>query len=101
MTVIQDILKQKLLNHLDELCNKSKIKINGAYVDYSVFKTYKDGDVLRKYLYMETEVGYVEEAQLLSPNNEVLAIKPLFIDKQDDGLVIAFEFKLTVEEVSV
>lgn len=98
MAVVQQTLIDRLVNYLDEVIHSGKVKLNGQYVNYEIFKTVKEGNVLRKYIYLETETGYVEEAQLLSSGNDVLAIKPFNIEKQDDGLVLAFEFKITVEE---
>lgn len=98
MEVVQPILIERLVNYLDELIFRGKVKLNGQYMNYDIFKTVKEGNVLRKYLYLETETGYVEEAQLLTSMNEVLAIKPFSIEKQDDGLVLAFEFTITVQE---
>lgn len=98
MAVIQPILVERLLNYLDELIFRGKVKINGEFVDYEIFKTVRDGNVTRKYIYLTTEVGLVEEAQLLSNSGDVLAVKPFSIHKAEDGLVIAFEFKITVQE---
>lgn len=101
MAVVQAIMLDKILDFIDALVDKGKVKINGTYRNYAIFKTIKQDNTVRKYIYLETEIGFVEEAQLLSVNNEVLAIKPVSIEKQEDGLVIAFEFKLSVEEVSI
>jgi hypothetical protein len=98
MAIIQAILIEKMVNHLDGLINSGRIQINGQFQNYTIYKTVKDGNVLRKYLYLETEMGYVEEAQLLSAASEVLAKKPLSISKQEDGIVIAFEFTILVQE---
>lgn len=98
MEVVQKNLIDKMINYLDELIHHGKVKLNGQYKNYEIFKTLKEDNVLRKYLYLETEIGYVEEAQLLTSMNEVLAIKPFSIEKQDDGLVLAFEFTITVKE---
>ncbi|MFS0878034.1 hypothetical protein [Solibacillus isronensis] len=100
MAIIQPIFTAAMVDTMDQLCAKGKVKINGDYKNYSMFKTVRDGNKLRKYLYLETEIGYVEEAQLLSINNDVLAIKPVEIEKQEDGLVIAFEFELVIREVN-
>lgn len=97
MAVVQQILIDKIVNYLDELISRGKVKINGQYKNYDIFKTVKEGNVLRKYLYLETETGYVEEAQLLTSMNEVLAVKPFSIEKQDDGLVLAFEFTIEIK----
>lgn len=98
MNVIQHNLIEKLINHLDELIFRGKIKINGEYQNYEIFKTLKEGNMLRKYLYLETEVGNVEEAQLVTSIGEILAVKPFDIQKQEDGLMLAFEFKIEVNE---
>ena len=77
-----------------------KVKINDEYAEYEIFKTVVEGNILRKYIYLQTEEGLVEEAQLLSSDNEVLAIKPMSIEKQEDGLVLAFEFAINIQEVN-
>lgn len=99
MTTVQPILTDKLVNYLDQLIYYGKVKLNGEYVDYEIFKSILEGSTLRKYIYLQTETGLVEEAQLLSSTNEVLAIKPMSIEKQEDGLVLAFEFVINVQEV--
>lgn len=98
MNIVQDLLVTKMVDFLDDLIHRGKIKLNGEYKNYEIFKTDKQGSRIRKYLYLDTEVGLVEEAQLLSSMGEVLAIKPFSIQKQDDGLVLAFEFTITVKE---
>lgn len=98
MGVIQPVLIDRLTSYLDELVFRGKVKLNGQYVTYDIFKTVREGSVLRKYIYLQTESGLVEEAQLLSNSGDVLAIKPFSIEKQDDGLILAFEFTITVQE---
>ncbi|WP_353096251.1 hypothetical protein [Tissierella praeacuta] len=101
MEVIQPILIDKTLDYIDNLIFKAKIKINGEYKDFEVFKTIKKENAIRKYLYVEDEIGVIEEAQLFTNQGEVLAIKPYSIEKQLDGLVLTFEFKITVEETNL
>lgn len=98
MSVIQTLLIDRLLNYLDESLVKGKVKFNGAYRDYNVLETVRDGNIIRKYVYMEDEEGLVEEAQLLSNNGDILAVKPFSIQKDDNGLVLAFVFTLIVQE---
>lgn len=101
MKVVQPVLIDRLINYLDELINHGKVKLNGKYVKYNIFRSIKEDNKLRVYIYLESETGYVEEAQLLTSLNEILAIKPFSIKKQDDGLVLTFEFTITVEETSI
>lgn len=100
MATVQPLLTDKLVNYLDQLIYFGKIKLDGEYVEYDIYKTIIDGNTIRKYIYLQSESGLVEEAQLLSSANEVLAIKPMSIEKQDDGLVLAFEFTINVQEVN-
>ncbi|KAB8139255.1 hypothetical protein F9U64_01125 [Gracilibacillus oryzae] len=98
MAVVQPIFIEKTINYWNELIKRGKVKLNGQYVNYDIFRTIQEGNELRKYLYLETETGHVEEAQLLTNMNEVLAIKPYKIDKAEDGLVLVFAFELTIKE---
>lgn len=98
MAVVQQAFIDLLIDYSDELIARGKVKLNGQYMNYEIFKTVKVGVTLRKYIYLETEIGFVEEAQLLSAMNTVLAIKPYSIEKKDDGLVLAFEFTIKVTE---
>lgn len=103
MTVIQPIFTDLLLDYIDQIVTKSKVMINGEPKQLPVFKTLRIGNSVRKYFYLTTEKGYVEEAQLISNNNDVLAIKPVDVEKLDDGLAIAFDFEVRViaKEVDV
>jgi len=97
MEIVTQVFKDLTVGFWDELILRGKVKLNGKYVNYDIFKTVRDGDTLRKYIYLQSETGIVEEAQLLSNNGDVLAIKPFSIKKQDDGLLLAFEFTLVVQ----
>lgn len=91
------VLQEMLVTYLDTLINSGKVKINGNYVDYKFVKTAINGNSIRKYIYLSSEKGLIEEAQLFSDSGDLLAVKPLNIPKEEDGLVIAFEFGLTVQ----
>lgn len=99
MATVQPILTNKIVTYLDELIYSGKVRINDTYADYTIFRTVVEGNTIRKYIYLQNEMGNVQEAQLLSRDNEILAIKPLSIEKREDGLVLAFEFVVNVQEV--
>lgn len=102
MPVVQEILLDRIADFVDNLAQGGKVKINGEYVEYKEVKTSRSKHVLRKYIYLDNlpddANGKVEEAQLIGPNNEVLAIKPFDIQIDKNGIVVAFEFKFTVQE---
>lgn len=96
MTTIQPIFTDLLLNYIDQTVAKCKVMINGEPKQLPVFKTLRVGDSVRKYFYLTTERGFVEEAQLISVNNDVLAVKPVDVEKLDDGIAIAFDFAVNI-----
>lgn len=99
MNEVQQALVKRVLEFLDELMHGGKVKINGNYINFDAYKTIIEGNTIRKYIYIESEQGLVQEAQLTAENGDVLAIKPVNIQKDEDGLMLAFEFVLNVQEV--
>lgn len=101
MKIVQDEFVKRLLDFTDQLVFKAKVKINGKWQEYDIFKTIIKENVIRKYIYIEDESGLVEEAQLLTNDNKVLAVKPYEIEKDQDGLVLTFQFEVKVTEVNL
>lgn len=101
MEGLQSIVRERLLNYLDSLFNHGRVVLNGQSVKYDIFRTIRTEDTIRKYIYMETEEGHISEVQLLDDAKNVLYLEPIDIQKTEDGLVLAFEFKLTVERKGV
>lgn len=97
-SVTQPVVVDWIVELLKSKAHHGRVKINGLYKNYPIFKTYRDGDLLRFLLYLESDTGVVEEAQLLTASDEVWAIKSYSIKKQDDGLVLAFEFDIEIAE---
>ena len=96
---MEELLIMKLINYLDSIVFGGKVLLKGEYVDYPIFKTKKDGNSLKKYIYLDVEVGKIEDAQLVTNTGEILSQKNFNITKNQDGIVIVFEFKIDVEEV--
>lgn len=101
MNGLQKIVEERLITYLDNMFNHGRVVLNGQSVKYSIFRTVRNENVIRKYIYMETEEGHISEVQLLDDGNNVLYLEPMDVRKTEDGLVLAFEFKLTVERKGV
>ena len=98
MTVIQDALIDGVVNYIDSRLVKARVKINGAFVNYAVNNTIIDGRKIRKYITLDVEQGFIEEAQLLSESGEVLAKKAFSINKEEDGMPLVFEISVLLQE---
>lgn len=98
MAVIQPALTMGILNYVDSSFQKARVKLDGKFSDYPVHRTTVIDNTVRKYIYLESEVGFVEEAQLLGANDEILARKSFAINKEEDGLALVFQFTINVQE---
>lgn len=98
MEVVQPFLLERMIVFLDEIMSNGKVKINDNYKDFQLYKTVIDSNTIRKYIYIEDEEGFIGETQLTTSTGEVLAIKPVNIQKENDGLVLTFEFTVNIQE---
>ena len=53
---------------------------------------------VRKYITLDVEQGFIEEAQLLSDSGEILAKKAFSINKEEDGTALVFEITVLLQE---
>ena len=96
---IQPIFNDKILEFIENLIDRAKIKINGEYQYFEKFKVLREHDkTIRIYFYIEEEVGVIEEAQLLTNLDEILIIKDYELEKALDGLVLTFAFRIEIIE---
>lgn len=98
MAVIQPVLVDGVVNYINQQIDGGKVRINGELVDRVITSTILDGNTIRKYILLDEEVGFVEEAQLVSTSGEVLAKKAFSINLTEDGTALAFEIKVIVQE---
>lgn len=98
MKVIQQALVSRVVNYINEITKSGRVKINGVFADYEISNVVVDGNKIRKYILLDEEIGFVEEAQLISASGEILALKPFLVNKQEDGLALVFEITVSVQE---
>lgn len=98
MTVLQDTLIDGVVNYIDTRIVKGRVKINGEMSEVEVERTILDGRTIRKYILIDNQVGFIEEAQLLSESGEILASKPYSINKSEEGIALVFEITVSLQE---
>lgn len=98
MEVVQQVLKDGMINYLNTVMKKARVFINDKWVDYPIHNTTIIDNVIWKYIYLDTEEGYVKDAHLLSENNEILAAKNFTIHREEDGIALVFKFTLNIKE---
>ncbi|MGE7621682.1 hypothetical protein ACQKMD_01145 [Viridibacillus sp. NPDC096237] len=90
MEGIQDLLIDETLKFYDGLIKKAKIIIDGNEIEKEIYKTVKDGDTLRKYVYLDVEKGLVTKASLVDAQGRELYVKVLNHQKGNKGYAIVF-----------
>ncbi|MED4455893.1 hypothetical protein [Metabacillus fastidiosus] len=100
MAEIQSLLVDETLNFIDSLIKKAKIIINGREIEKDIHRTKKDGDVLRKYIYLDVEKGLVTRAALVDAQGRELYVKALNHQKGNKGYLIVFPIKQSIEVIS-
>lgn len=97
MASIQEVTIDRLISYLDSIIVNCRVKVDGEYQTVDIFKTTIEGDKIKKYIYLDEVDGLIEEARLMSNNNESLAIENYSTTHQNDGLMIVFEFRLSIQ----
>lgn len=97
---IQQVLVDEALNCIDGLIKKAKIVIDGNILIKDIHRTTRKNGVIRKYVYLDSEAGYISRVSLIGEQGQELYIKEPKYDKTAQlGYVIAFPIQLKVEVV--
>lgn len=97
MAEIQNLLIDETLNFIDTFIKKAKVTIDGVKIEKEIYRTKKDGDTLRKYVYLDNETGLITRAALVDAQGRELYVKNLNYQKGGDGYMIVFPIKQTIE----
>lgn len=94
---IQQILVDATADFISNYVRGAVIRIDGADVEYPIFKTVRDGNTIKKLVYMQSEEGRVTDAKLVDANGRDLQTKVIDVTKNEDGLMIAFVIEIKIE----
>lgn len=98
MAIIQQPLIDGIIDYIEQALSKAQIVVAGQTVDYTIFKKTRVSNKIWVYILLNPEIGKVEEIQVLNAAGEAMAIKPVAIETNEDGHMVAFEFTVTVQE---
>lgn len=98
MGIIKEPFIEGLIDFVEQTLQKARIMVAGESIDYPIFKKTRTSNKIWIYVLLETEIGHVEEVELLNSVGDVMANKPVSIVTQEDGHMVAFEFTVSVRE---
>lgn len=94
---IQQILVDETAEFIDGYVKKAVVTINGTDVDYPIHKTIYDGKRIKKLVYLQSETGRITGAKIVDAHGRDLQTKDIDINKDGNGLVIAFVIEVKTE----
>lgn len=94
---IKQLLLDETLNFIDTYVKEAVININGTDTVYPIFKTKREPNRLKKFVYMQSETGEVSNAKLVDAQGRELQAKALDVQKNEDGLMIVFVIDLAIK----
>ncbi|MEH6943376.1 hypothetical protein [Bacillus sp. JJ722] len=100
MAEIQSLLVDETLRFIDTFIKKAKVTINGQDIEKEIYRTVKNGNELRKYVYLDEEIGLITRAALVDTNGRELYVKTYNYNKNSNGFVIVFPIKQSIEVFS-
>ncbi|WP_060210495.1 hypothetical protein [Sporosarcina koreensis] len=95
--MIQKLFADELARYADSYVRSAVVTIEGKDVDYPIYKTIRDGNKLKKLVYLTSETGRITGAKLVDANGRELQTKTMDVAKGKDGFVIAFVIEVKIE----
>ncbi len=93
------LLEDETLRFWDRLMIGAKVIIDGVEKDYPIHpSSYIEGNVLKKFVYLESESGHITEAYIHDQHGRRIREKIMSIRQGADGLMITFFFGLEIRE---
>lgn len=92
------LLEDATLQFWDGFIAGAKVTIDGVESDYPIFKTLIEGKRLKKFVYLQTEMGLLTHARLVDAQGREVRAKDMNIRKNEDGLMVTFFLSIRIEE---
>lgn len=94
---IKQLYVDTLLDYMQTIAKSARVTINGALVDFDIFKTIVEGNTIKHLVYLTNETGSVTNAYLLDAFGRELQSKSFSVNKGEDGFTIVFVTALEIK----
>lgn len=95
--MIHQLLVDMTMDFIQSIASKAIITINDIEHQYDFYRVEREGNVLKKYVYLSTEIGTVTNARVVDVQGRNLETYSSHIEKGPDGFMIVFYLELKVE----
>lgn len=94
---VQPLLIELTKSFVSDLPAGAKVTINGEVKDFPIFRTMKEDGAIKKFVYIDHDVGYIERAALVDEQGRELDVKKLEVEKGEDGFMLVFILEITLK----
>lgn len=95
--MIHQLLVDRTIDFLMSVGKKAILKIDGIEKEFDFYRVDREGNVIKKYVYLSTEIGTVTDARVVDELGRNLESYTSSIEKGPDGFMIVFYLKLNIE----
>lgn len=95
--MIQQLLSDDVQDFIDTHIRSAVVRLNGEDVSYPIFNTRRDGNTIKKLVYLQTEEGKVTEAWLVDANGRRLQSSEVNVTKNENGYMIVFIIEVEIK----
>lgn len=94
---VQPLLLDLTREYVSSLPAGAKVTINNEVIDYPIFRTIIDGVSVKKYVYIDEDVGHISKGALVDSLGRELDVKEFEVTKGEDGFMLVFIIDVTLE----
>lgn len=93
---VKQLLVDTVTNFISNTINKAVLEIDGVERDYDIFRTKIEPGKVRKFVYLDSDVGHVTKARLVDSARRDLYVSDTSINKMQDGLMVMFNINVSI-----
>ncbi|MDX8367793.1 hypothetical protein [Cytobacillus sp. IB215665] len=94
---VNQLLVDQTIDFISNLSTKAIVTIDGVDQEFPFYKVVKKDNQIKKYVYLQSETGYINEARIVDSIGRNLETHNTSIQKGEDGFMIVFLIELVIK----
>lgn len=95
--MIHPLLVDNVIDYIMGLSTKAIVTIDGIDREYEYYRVMREGNLIKKYVYLRDEIGQITGAHAVDVQGRQLESYEAQIQKGPDGFMIVFLLELKIE----
>lgn len=95
--MIHPLLVDNVIDYIMGLSPKAVVTIDGIDREYEYYRVMREGNLIKKYVYLQDETGKITGAHAVDVQGRQLESYQAHIEKGPDGFMVVFLLELKIE----